>query len=930
MCTLNSKLSICLCLSLLLIIGTASQMVYAAPMFSFKIGSFGTANEQLKTPNDVIVSSDGNTIYVVDAENHRINVFDDDGDHDFKFGSFCDMALIQNCNDNADGADNDGDGQFNNPTSGVLDSFGHFFVVDSGNERIQRFDDGDGEFELKFGSSDNTESEYLGNAQGVSTLKSTREIYVSSIDTDSISVFDSSGQFLFNFDSFDGNDSLRNPSHMIIDDNDETLYVSDSGNDRIIIFKLVTGNTCPSGTSKATDGVCFVKKFGSAGTSDGKFDSPSGLALDTTNDLLYVADSDNNRIQIFKLVTGNTCTSGTSEIVDGVCFIEKFGSAGTSDGKFDSPSGLALDTTNGLLYVADTDNNRLQAFTLNSTSSLVPSAPKNLKSFPLSPTSIILTWDEPTFNNNIPSVTGYKIEYKIGSTSYTAVTADTKSTATSFIHEGLDSSKTYSYQVSAINSKGISNPSTSSVKPAATTVPGGLIAAAISPTQIKLSWQPPSNTFGQSISGYDIQKVFGTDAYATIGSTNGKTTSYIVSNLETDKTYSFAVSANIGAGSTEPSNTASATPRTNSVDVSITPTSSTIPTITIPTSPIKLTATSVSSTQINLSWSPPPSDGNSPITGYKIEVKKDSGSNSTLVADTKSTATTYSHTGLITNSKYTYKVYAINSVGTSTASNEVTATPVTTLKLNPLGKLSIDEGKSLSFAVKVTDNSLHGLIFSLDKTPPIGAKINSNTGMFTWTPTDSQGAKSYIFDIVVTLGSTTDRQSITIIVNDVLNKSEPIVEEPTPVTKPEPEPTQELGIASFVDKSKDPQSYIDRYNKESTYKKWFDTNFPEYSSIYQAVGLDEPKGLASFVDPTKDPQSYVNRYNNESTYKKWFDTNFPEYSSIYEAVGLDEPKVETPKVETPQFGICGTGTKLIDGVCTLIEIPKAKPWWKFW
>ena len=929
-CTLNRKSSISLCFGLLLLIGVASsQIAYAEPKFSFKIGSLGTTNDQLKSPNDVIVSNDGKSIYVVDTDNHRINVFDDDGDHDFKFGSFCDMALVQNCNDNADGADTDGDGQFNTPTNGILDSFGHFFVVDSGNERIQRFDYNDGEFQLKFGSSDNTKSEYLGSAQGIATLKSTKEIYVSSIDTDSISVFDSSGQFLFNFDSFDGNDSLKNPSYLIIDDSDETLYVSDTGNDRIIIFKLVTGNTCPSGTSEATDGVCFVKKFGSSGTSDGKFDSPLGLALDTTNDLLYVADSDNNRIQIFKLVTDNTCPSGTSKIVDGVCFTEKFGSYGTSDGKFDSPSGLALDTTNGLLYVADTDNNRLQAFALSSSSSsLAPNAPKNLKTSPVSPTSVILAWDEPTSIDN--PVTGYKIEYKVDTTSYTTVTADTKSTSTSFIHEGLDSSKTYSYQVSAINSKGISPPSSSSsIKPAATTVPSGLTAAAISPTQIKLSWQPPSNTFGQSISGYDIQKVFATNTYATIGSTNGKTTSYIVSNLETDKTYSFAVSANIGVGSTEPSNTASATPRTNSVDTSNIPSSSTIPTITIPTSPIKLTATSVSSTQINLSWSPPSSDGNSPITGYKIEVKKDSGSNSTLVADTKSTATTYSHTGLITNSKYTYKVYAINSAGTSAASNEVTATPVTTLKLNPFGKLSIDEGKSLSFAVTVTDNSLHRLVFSLDKNPPFGAQINPNTGMFTWTPTDSQGAKSYIFDIVVTLGSSTDRQSITITVNDVLNKSES-TPEPEPTSEPEPEPTQELGIASFVDKSKDPQSYIDRYNKEPTYKKWFDTNFPEYSSIYEAVGLDEPKGIASFVDPKKDPQSYINRYNNEPTYKKWFDENFPEYSSIYEAVGLDEPKTETPQVEKPQFGICGAGTKLIDGVCTLIELPKAKPWWKLW
>ena len=202
---------------------------------------------------------------------------------------------------------------------------------------------------------------------------------------------------------------------------------------------------------------------------------------------------------------------------------------------------------------------------------------------------------------------------------------------------------------------------------------------------------------------------------------------------------------------------------------------------------------------------------------------------------------------------------------------------MTTLKMNPLGKLTIDEGKPLSFAVKVTDVSLNGIVFSLDKNNPIGAKINSSTGMFMWTPTDLQGAKSYVFDIVVTLGSLTDRQPITITVNDVLNKPEPAKT---------PEPAKELGLASFVDTSKDPQSYVDRYNKEPNYKKWFDANFPEYSSIYEAVGLDEPK---------------------------------PE-----------TPKVETAKVEKPQFGICGTGTKLIDGMCTIIEIPKAKPWWKFW
>ena len=48
------------------------------------------------------------------------------------------------------------------------------------------------------------------------------------------------------------------------------------------------------------------------------------------------------------------------------------------------------------------------------------------------------------------------------------------------------------------------------------------------------------------------------------------------------------------------------------------------------------------------------------------------------------------------------------------------------------------------------------------------------------------------------------------------------------------------------------------------------------------------KAIPSFVDDTKDPQSYVDRYNNEPEYKKWFDENYPDYS-IEEAVGVTEP-----------------------------------------
>ena len=48
-------------------------------------------------------------------------------------------------------------------------------------------------------------------------------------------------------------------------------------------------------------------------------------------------------------------------------------------------------------------------------------------------------------------------------------------------------------------------------------------------------------------------------------------------------------------------------------------------------------------------------------------------------------------------------------------------------------------------------------------------------------------------------------------------------------------------IAGFVDLEKGPQHYIDRYNKEKKYQAWFHKNYPQYTSIYEAVGLEEPK-----------------------------------------------------------------------------------------
>jgi len=71
----------------------------------------------------------------------------------------------------------------------------------------------------------------------------------------------------------------------------------------------------------------------------------------------------------------------------------------------------------------------------------------------------------------------------------------------------------------------------------------------------------------------------------------------------------------------------------------------------------------------------------------------------------------------------------------------------------------------------------------------------------------------------------------------------------------------------------------------------------------------------------------VDRYNSEPVYRDWFDENFSQYSSIYQAVGLPEPATRDvaealePEADVPTAA-CGAGTYPDDsGQCTLISEP---------
>jgi titin len=485
---------------------------------------------------------------------------------------------------------------------------------------------------------------------------------------------------------------------------------------------------------------------------------------------------------------------------------------------------------------------------------------------------------------------------------------------TSYTHTGLTTGSQYSYRAYAINSAGTSVVSNiATAKPGHTLVPTNLIADDISPTSILLTWTAPSQTFGGSISGYIISKRFSADVYDPVGETNGPQTSYTVTGLKTGQAYTFVVKAryNIGTNS-DNSSPASATPTTSSSPPSK---------FTVPNSPTGLVATATSPIQIDLVWNAPTNDGGSPITGYKIDVKTGTGGYVTLKDNTGSTSRTYSHPDRITGTTYAYKVYAINSVGTSTSSNEASATPnvsstPTVTKTKPSQPTSL-----VATAVSPTQINLSWKVPSNNGGEPItGYKIEASEGGGTYQVLSQNATTSTTYSHTGLKPGTSYFYRVYAI-NSIGTGS---FEDTSTTTKaqekePEPEPKPTTKIPDFVDPKKGAQYYLDRYNNEPAYKKWFDTNYPDYT-IQEAIELaipgsfpeDSAKPILPFVDPKKDPQYYIDRYNNEPAYKKWFDENFPDYT-IFEAVGVEEPEeIEEPEA---QIGVCGPGTVLVNGYC---------------
>ena len=182
----------------------------------------------------------------------------------------------------------------------------------------------------------------------------------------------------------------------------------------------------------------------------------------------------------------------------------------------------------------------------------------------------------------------------------------------------------------------------------APSAPTNLTAAALSATQATLTWTASGGA--DAAVGYNIYRSttfdFTPSAVNLIGSV-GSTTAY--TDTTAPGTYYYVVLAVDAAGDLSPPS--------NQATVTLVDT-------TPPTTPGNLTATAISSSQINLSWSA--STDNVGVTGYDLY-------RGSVLAATLGNVTTYSDTGLAPSTTYSYYITAFDAAG-NVSSDSQTAT----------------------------------------------------------------------------------------------------------------------------------------------------------------------------------------------------------------------------------------------------------------
>ena len=328
--------------------------------------SYGYTDAAFYNPTGVAVDSAGDRLYVVDNGNARIEKFV------LSTGAF--IGAIGNstasgtCVSGAQTSWCTGgvfsigstDGMFGNPTGIVIDVASDFmYVADSFNFRVQKFVLSTGAFIGAIGGTSGAAGTCVSGKQNGWCAGAPQ------------------------FVTGSGDGFFQDVAGIAIDKSRDSLFVLDTSHNRVQKFVLSTGAFVGAiGKASTAAGTCVGGKqtgwcsgggsFITIGTADGQFLFPFGVAVDSTNDRMYITDG--TRVQKFVGSTGafvgtigkgtgalGTCVAGKQS---GWCVGGTF-TTGATDGAFNPAYGITIDTTNNFLYILDASNNRIQKFTLS-------------------------------------------------------------------------------------------------------------------------------------------------------------------------------------------------------------------------------------------------------------------------------------------------------------------------------------------------------------------------------------------------------------------------------------------------------------------------------------------------------------------------------------------------------------------------------------
>ncbi|MBI3071470.1 MAG: hypothetical protein HYY84_05010 [Deltaproteobacteria bacterium] len=153
--------------------------------------------------------------------------------------------------------------------------------------------------------------------------------------------------------------SMNNPKRLAFDPASNRLFVSDSTNNRVLVFGLASLTSGqPASTVIGQD--TFDASFDGIGAS--RLNDPVGLAFDSISGRLFVVDSGNNRILVFN-TNGLANGMNASNVLGQSTFTSSL--AGFAADRLILPQDVAYDPVAARLFVADNQNHRVVVFGLD-------------------------------------------------------------------------------------------------------------------------------------------------------------------------------------------------------------------------------------------------------------------------------------------------------------------------------------------------------------------------------------------------------------------------------------------------------------------------------------------------------------------------------------------------------------------------------------